>query len=206
MKFEPGQFPGISAGDLLPPGHSTDQTKMRSTPAQPRNAIVIRGLPGIGKTTLANRIAEMSREGGQPTFHINADVVRAGISKDLGFSRGDRAVNAFRIGYLARMCHMNGLLPVVDFVMPTEDGYEAFKAGIGSDFFKVYTLQPTEDFKSRFADTQNIWEDGKRWYSSYESTTGVSGLRRNMRVFSIQPFRLEDLELIAISILQDSRR
>jgi adenylate kinase family enzyme len=43
--------------------------------------ILIMGLPGAGKTTLAKQLALRLN-----AVHFNADDVRANVSKDLGFS------------------------------------------------------------------------------------------------------------------------
>src|SRR5215204_7239937 len=47
--------------------------------------ILIMGLPGAGKTTLANALAPRLN-----AVIFNADEVRANVSKDLGFSEPDR--------------------------------------------------------------------------------------------------------------------
>ena len=46
-----------------------------------RKKILILGLPGAGKTTLANELAPRLN-----AVHFNADDVRANVNKDLGFS------------------------------------------------------------------------------------------------------------------------
>ena len=47
--------------------------------------ILIMGLPGAGKTTLANVLAPLLN-----AVTFNADMVRANLSRDLGFSVDDR--------------------------------------------------------------------------------------------------------------------
>ena len=51
--------------------------------------ILIMGLPGAGKTTLAKALAPRLN-----AAHYNADDVRANINKDLGFSEADRIEQA----------------------------------------------------------------------------------------------------------------
>ena len=53
--------------------------------------ILIMGLPGAGKTTLATALAPRLN-----AVHFNADAVRANLSKDLGFARADRVEHARR--------------------------------------------------------------------------------------------------------------
>jgi adenylylsulfate kinase-like enzyme len=57
--------------------------------------ILIMGLPGAGKTTLARILA--------PTLSavlFNADEVRANINRELGFSHEDRIEHTRRMGWL----------------------------------------------------------------------------------------------------------
>ena len=56
--------------------------------------ILIMGLPGAGKTTLATLLARRLN-----AAHFNADDVRREINKDLGFSESDRTEQARRMGW-----------------------------------------------------------------------------------------------------------
>ena len=51
--------------------------------------ILIMGLPGAGKTTLAAGLAPRLN-----AVHFNADEVRKNVNKDLGFSEADRVEHA----------------------------------------------------------------------------------------------------------------
>ena len=80
------------------------------------------GLPGSGKTTIADAVRDRTN-----AIHINADQVRAGLNKDLGFSPEDRVEQARRMGELARLLEQIQDKPVlVDFVCPTEETRKAF--------------------------------------------------------------------------------
>ena len=102
--------------------------------------IQILGLPGSGKTTLANAIKERIN-----AIHLNADKVRADLSSDLGFSEGDRLEQARRLGAVARLLSEQGHPVVVDFVCPTE----ATRAAFGPANIVVWMDTISE---SRFAD------------------------------------------------------
>ena len=109
--------------------------------------IQIIGLPGSGKTTIADALRD--RING---LHINADDVRNGINKDLGFSVEDRVENARRLGELARLMDAKQDKPViVDFVNPTEQTRKAF----GKADIVVWMDTITE---GRFEDTNKLWE------------------------------------------------
>jgi shikimate kinase len=109
--------------------------------------IQIIGLPGSGKTTIADALRD--RING---LHINADDVRNGINKDLGFSIEDRVENARRLGELARLMATKQDKPViVDFINPTAATREAF----GKADIVVWMDTITE---GRFEDTNKLWE------------------------------------------------
>lgn len=108
--------------------------------------IQIIGLPGSGKTTLAAELADRIN-----AIHFNADIVRAELNTDLGFSVEDRLEQARRMGALARMTSQQGFLTVVDFICPTEATREAFGK---PDVLIVMSRTPVREF----ADTTALWE------------------------------------------------
>jgi hypothetical protein len=109
--------------------------------------IQIIGLPGSGKTTLAEALKERIN-----AIHLNADQVRATVNSDLGFTVEDRIEQARRMGEMARLISKQGVAPViVDFVCPTEETRKAF------GFANVVVWMNTIGF-GRFEDTNKIWE------------------------------------------------
>jgi len=57
--------------------------------------ILIMGLPGAGKTTLAKHLAPRLN-----AVHFNADDDRANVNKNFGFSELNRVEHARRMGWL----------------------------------------------------------------------------------------------------------
>ena len=105
------------------------------------------GLPGSGKTELANALKERIN-----AVHLNADEVRATVNSDLGFSPEDRLEQARRMGEMARLISEQGVAPViVDFVCPTELTRTAF--GKPDIFVFMDTIA-----ESRFEDTNKMFE------------------------------------------------
>jgi cytidyltransferase-like protein len=89
-----------------------------------RRKILIMGLPGAGKTTLARIVAARLN-----AVHFNADEVRAHVNKDLGFSEGDRIEHAGRMGWLCDQVVKTGGFAVADFICPTPETRNAFLQG-----------------------------------------------------------------------------
>jgi len=107
--------------------------------------IQIIGQAGAGKTALAEALADRIN-----AIHINADKVRAGLNKDLGFELKDRIENARRLGELARL--LNNQIVIVDFICPTVETRQAF----GKPDILIWVNRITE---GRFEDSNKMWQD-----------------------------------------------
>jgi len=106
--------------------------------------ILIMGLPGSGKTTLAKPFAELI--GG---VWINADQVRERYN-DWDFTAKGRSRQAQRMRHLADGVELAGKIAVADFVCPTEELRQQF----GAD----YTIWMDTIKESRYADTNAVFE------------------------------------------------
>jgi adenylylsulfate kinase len=107
--------------------------------------ILIFGLPGAGKTTLANALAPKI---GAVLF--NADEVRKNINNDLGFSIKDRMTQASRMSWLCDQVCKAGYFSIADFVCPTQDTRKIF-----GECFSIFVDRIEI---SRFEDTNRIFE------------------------------------------------
>jgi adenylylsulfate kinase len=105
--------------------------------------ILIFGLPGSGKTTLAKPFAELI--GG---VHINADNVRSHYA-DWDFTPEGRMRQAARMRYLADGVVMAGKVAVADFVAPTDQARMEFNPD--------FTVWMDTIKEGRFADTNKMF-------------------------------------------------
>jgi len=108
--------------------------------------IQIIGLPGAGKTALAEGLKERI-----DAIHLNADKIRSTVNSDLGFSIEDRVEHARRLGAMARIVEEQGHDVIVDFICPTVETREAF--GKPDILIWVDRIE-----SGRFEDTNKIWE------------------------------------------------
>ena len=106
--------------------------------------ILIFGLPGSGKTTLATPFAELI--GG---VHLNADVIRERY-KDWDFSPEGRIRQAQRMRHLADGVVMGGKIAVADFVCPTDRARQEFDPD--------FTVWMDTINEGRFEDTNKMFE------------------------------------------------
>jgi hypothetical protein len=109
--------------------------------------VQILGLPGSGKTTLAEALA--SRING---VVWNADRVRDNLHVDLGFSTADRVEHARRMGWAALELSNQNVTVIADFICPTGRTREAF----GQPDVLIWVDRITA---GRFVDTNYLWEE-----------------------------------------------
>lgn len=106
--------------------------------------ILIMGLPGAGKTTLANELSSLLN-----AAVFNADAVRENINKDLGFSLEDRLEQATRMGWMCDRVAETGSHVIADFICPTPETRKAF-----GDAFVIWVDRISE---GRFEDTNKLF-------------------------------------------------
>tara|TARA_B100001996_G_scaffold123271_1_gene93280 strand:+ start:306 stop:734 length:429 start_codon:yes stop_codon:yes gene_type:complete len=106
--------------------------------------ILIFGLPGSGKTTLAKPLSEILE-----CIHFNADEVRE-FYDDWDFSIEGRIRQANRMKYLSDGATIAGKIVIADFICPTEEARKEYNPD--------YSIWMDTIKEGRYEDTNKIFE------------------------------------------------
>ena len=121
------------------------------------------GLPGAGKTTLANELAPMIK-----AKRLNADEVRK-AANDWDFSVDGRKRQAIRMAELALKLKEQGNYVVADFICPTPEARKLFPADyiVWVDTIKEGRFEDTNQMftKPEKCDFHVTSQDAKNWAS-----------------------------------------
>lgn len=112
--------------------------------------VLLTGLPGSGKTSLAKAIERRLFDSGHAVTVLDGTGMRQGISRDLGFSADERSENLRRSAEVARLCNDAGLLCLASFVAPDASVRDRVAERIGRDrFLVVHLAAPVEVCRAR---------------------------------------------------------
>ena len=76
------------------------------------------GISGSGKSTIAKALEQELYQQGKITVLLDADNLRLGINKNLGFSKSDRIENVRRTAEIAKLMVESGLIVIVACISP----------------------------------------------------------------------------------------
>lgn len=101
--------------------------------SRPPFTVWLTGLSGAGKSTVAGHLHDRLREQSRTCYVLDGDVVRNGLSSDLGFSRADRREQVRRVAHVARMLNEAGVIAIVALVSPYRADRALAREVIGVD-------------------------------------------------------------------------
>ena len=108
------------------------------------------GLSGAGKTTLASALEQALHAKGKHTYLLDGDIIRQGLSRDLGFSAADRTENIRRVAETARLMMDAGLIVLVALISPFRTERALARSLIGQEHFvEVFVDTPLPVCESR---------------------------------------------------------
>ncbi len=120
--------------------------------------IWLTGLSGAGKSTLGYSMKEKLKSVGKNVILIDADEVRKGICKDLGFSNKDKTENIRRIAEISKICFDEELIPIVASISPFKNGRDYARKIIEKkgSFYEIYVKASLKEVMRR--DTKGLYK------------------------------------------------
>lgn len=118
------------------------------------------GLSGAGKSTLANLLEKKLHASGLHTMLLDANNMRHGLNKDLGFSESDRIENTRRISEVAKLMADAGLITLVACIAPFAEERLVARGLIGNEqFVEIFVDAPLAIAEAR--DVRGLYEKAR---------------------------------------------
>jgi adenylylsulfate kinase len=89
--------------------------------------LLLCGLSGAGKTTLANTVKNRLSQSGMNTEIIDGDEYRSTLFRELSYSKPDRQENIRRLGFIANKFSECGIVTIVSAINPYDEVREELK-------------------------------------------------------------------------------
>jgi len=134
--------------------------------------ILFTGISGVGKTTLAKKLAHyIDYNYGKYVSVLDGDEVRGWLSEGLGFSENDRKKNIMRVGKVALEITRHGGTAICSLIAPYADVRNDIREMIKphADFFEIYVHAPLGVVKKR--DMKGLYDRSKK-----DKTIKMSGV------------------------------
>ncbi len=110
------------------------------------------GLPGAGKSTIANLVERKLATHGRQTMLLDGDNLRQGLNSDLAFDAASRSENVRRVGEVAKLMTDAGLIVIVALVSPfSADRNRAAALLPEGRFLEIFIDTPAEVCRARDA-------------------------------------------------------
>ena len=129
--------------NILPQAVSIDREARVGLLAQRPAVLWFTGIPGSGKSTIANLVEVRLHAAGCLTYLLDGDNVRHGLCRDLGFSDADRDENIRRAAEVARLMLDAGLIVLVSLISPFRAAREQARALFApGEFLEIHVDAP----------------------------------------------------------------
>ncbi len=133
------------AFNVVPHTYDVDHAARSALMGHPARVIWLTGLPGSGKSTIADSAVRKLHSLGVHTYVLDGDNVRTGLNKDLGFTPEDRAENVRRVAEVGKLMRDSGIVVFVALVSPYRTDRESAARLFGpGEFLEVYVDTPVE--------------------------------------------------------------
>ncbi len=129
------------------------------------------GLSGSGKSSIAREVEKRLSKMGSKPYVLDGDILRRGISSDLGFSIKDRNEQVRRAGEIAKMHVDAGVMVLVALISPISKSRDKVRSMFSNqEFIEVYCRSPLSECIRR--DVKGLYE--KAISGDIKDLTGIS--------------------------------
>jgi adenylylsulfate kinase len=129
------------------------------------------GLSGAGKSTLAGALHQHLKEAGHASIVLDGDVMRRGLTADLGFTPEDRAENLRRVAHVATLFMQQGFIAIAAVISPEHRHRRMAREIVGTGFVEVFVNAPLAVCEAR--DVKGLYARARR--GEIPHFTGISG-------------------------------
>ncbi|MCF8546704.1 MAG: adenylyl-sulfate kinase [Microbacteriaceae bacterium] len=139
------KHPLVRESDVVKHDFAVDRAEREKLNGLRSCVLWLTGLPGSGKSTVADELEKSLMTLGLRSFTLDGDTVRSTLSEDLGFSPEDRKENVRRVARVAELMMDAGIVVIVSLVSPFRDDREMAKERFADgDFIEVFVDTPLE--------------------------------------------------------------
>jgi adenylylsulfate kinase len=125
------------------------------------SVIWLTGVPAAGKSTIAVNLEQSLFQRGIKTFVLDGDIMREGLSSDLGFADEDRFENIRRVGHVAKLFYEAGCVVIGAFISPFEEMRRNIRNALPAGaFIEVFVDCPLEECMRR--DPKGLYAKAKK--------------------------------------------
>ena len=132
--------------------------------------LLITGLSGAGKTTIARLLQTRLIERGCAVCLLDGDILRSGLCSDLDFTDQGRTENIRRAGEVARLFLQSRISVIVALIAPFRRDRRWMRSLVGQDFVEIYVNLSLEECEKR--DPKGLYKKARQ--GELELFTGIS--------------------------------
>jgi len=157
--------------NIIPSVFEMNKSHRSEIKSQIPKVIWLTGLSGAGKSTIANSLEKRLITRGKHPYVLDADNLRLGLCRDLGFTINDRSENIRRVAETAKLMVDAGLIVITSFIAPfLNDRRKARELFEGEEFIEVYVNAPLSLCERR--DPKGLYKKARA--GEIENFTGIN--------------------------------
>src|SRR5919109_975506 len=134
---------------LIGPDHLVTRDAREAVNGHRGAVLWLTGLSGSGKSTLAMGLERLLFQRGRQAFVLDGDLLRQGVTSDLGFSPKDRAENIRRSAEVAKLLADAGQVVIVSLISPYAEDRDHARKIIGERFHEIHVKADLATCESR---------------------------------------------------------